>query len=158
MKAYFGEPAESAKVLSGDGWLDTGDLGYQLDGQIVITGRAKDLIIVNGRNVWPQDLEWTAEAETAGLRGGDVAMFSVFEDDGERVVALVQCRVSDEAARAGLRTQVANLLRHSMAWTSRWFSRHPTVFPRPLGENSAGGAKALYQSGAFDSHAVRVIA
>ena len=64
MRSYFGEPEETAKVLSADGWLDTGDLGYRLDGEIVITGRAKDLIIVNGRNVWPQDLEWTAEAET----------------------------------------------------------------------------------------------
>ena len=106
MKAYFGEPAETAKVLSGDGWLDTGDLGYQLDGQIVITGRAKDLIIVNGRNVWPQDLEWTAEAETAGLRGGDVAVFSVFDGRrgaGRRVGAVPRQRRggSGGAAHAG---------------------------------------------------------
>jgi fatty-acyl-CoA synthase len=75
MKTYFGEPVETAKVLSSDGWLDTGDLGYTLDGQIVITGRAKDLIIVNGRNVWPQDLEWTVERELASVRNGDVAVF-----------------------------------------------------------------------------------
>jgi fatty-acyl-CoA synthase len=48
-------------VLSADGWLDTGDLGFLIEGEIVITGRAKDLIILNGRNIWPQDLEWTAE-------------------------------------------------------------------------------------------------
>ena len=62
MPGYFGEPEASREVLSPDGWLDTGDLGYMLDGEIVVTGRAKDLIIVNGRNVWPQDIEWALEA------------------------------------------------------------------------------------------------
>ncbi len=60
-----------------DGWLDTGDLGYLLNGQIVITGRAKDLIILNGRNIWPQDLEWAAEDGIAELRRGDVAAISI---------------------------------------------------------------------------------
>ena len=59
MPGYFGEPEASCEVLSDDGWLDTGDLGYTLDGEIVVTGRAKDLIIIHGRNmpvtraVWP---------------------------------------------------------------------------------------------------------
>ena len=72
--------------------MDTGDLGYALDDQIVITGRAKDLIIINGRNVWPQDLEWTAESEIPALRSGDVAVFSVNGAEQERIVVLVQCR------------------------------------------------------------------
>ena len=62
MPGYFGEPEATREVLSDDGWLDTGDLGYWLDGEVVVTGRAKDLIIVNGRNVWPQDIEWAIEA------------------------------------------------------------------------------------------------
>ncbi len=53
-----------------DGWLDTGDLGYWSDGELVITGRAKDLMIVNGRNIWPQDIEWAVEAPPR-LRRGD---------------------------------------------------------------------------------------
>src|SRR3546814_6732536 len=76
MEGYYGNAEESARVLSPDGWLDTGDLGYLTDGQIIITGRAKDLIIINGRNIWPQDLEWAAESEVAALRSGDVAVFS----------------------------------------------------------------------------------
>jgi fatty-acyl-CoA synthase len=48
MPGYFAEPDATREVLSDDGWLDTGDLGYTLDGEIVVTGRAKDLIIVNG--------------------------------------------------------------------------------------------------------------
>ena len=63
MPGYYHDPEATREVLSADGWLDTGDLGYTLTGDIVVTGRAKDLIIVNGRNIWPQDIEWTIEAQ-----------------------------------------------------------------------------------------------
>ena len=56
-------------MLLENGWLDTGDLGYLVDGQLVITGRSKDLIIVGGRNIWPQDLEWAVE-HLEGVRAG----------------------------------------------------------------------------------------
>ena len=82
-------------MLLENGWLDTGDLGYLVDGQLVITGRSKDLIIVGGRNIWPQDLEWAVE-HLDGVRAGDVAAFAVNrDDDSERVVAVVQCRAAD---------------------------------------------------------------
>ena len=77
MSAYFGNPEETARALSADGWLDTGDIGFKIEGEIVITGRAKDLIILNGRNIWPQDLEWTADNEIDGLRSGDVCAFAI---------------------------------------------------------------------------------
>lgn len=84
MQGYFRRPQETARVVDAEGWLNTGDLGYMLNGQVVITGRAKDLIIINGRNIWPQDLEWSAETEISTLRSRDVAVFSVDEDEGER--------------------------------------------------------------------------
>lgn len=111
LRDYFREPQATAETLSADGWLDTGDLGYFARGELVITGRAKDLILVNGRNVWPQDLEWTVEADVAGLRSGDVAVFSVDRDEGEEVVAMVQCRTQDADARATLTDEVAKTLR-----------------------------------------------
>ena len=153
MRSYFGEPEESARVLSADGWLDTGDLGYALDGQIVITGRAKDLIIVNGRNIWPQDLEWTAEQEIAVLRSGDVAVFSVPGDaDEERVVALVQCRTSDSRARDALRDEVANLIRVRHGLEARVAPVPPHGLPQTSsGKLSRSRAKSLYLSGAFDT-------
>ena len=111
LRDYFREPEATAATLSPDGWLDTGDLGYLNGGEIVITGRAKDLILVNGRNVWPQDLEWTVEADVPGLRSGDVAVFSVDRAEDEEVVALVQCRTQDADARAALADEVSKVLR-----------------------------------------------
>jgi fatty-acyl-CoA synthase len=151
MKSYFGEPDETAKALSADGWLDTGDLGYTLGGQIVITGRAKDLIIVNGRNVWPQDLEWTAEQEAPALRAGDVAVFSVHDDGGEeKVIALVQCRTADPSARAAIATEVGNLLRARHGLEVEVAPVPPHSLPQTSsGKLSRSKAKALYVSGAF---------
>ena len=156
MKSYFGQPEETAKALSADGWLDTGDLGYMLDDQVVITGRAKDLIIINGRNVWPQDLEWTAERDIAGLRSGDVAVFSVTGDDSqERVVALVQCRTSDVAARQALSTEVANLIRARHGLEAQVMPVPPHSLPQTSsGKLSRSRAKALYLSGVFEGVAV----
>jgi fatty-acyl-CoA synthase len=159
MTTYFGEPGETAKVLSPDGWLNTGDLGYGLDGQIVITGRAKDLIIVNGRNVWPQDLEWTVERELAGLRSGDAAVFSVTEADGERVVALVQCRTRDSAAREALRTAAANLIRSRHGLDAQVVLVAPHGLPlTSSGKLSRSRARTLYLSGAFEAAAESVTA
>ncbi len=114
MPGYFGEPEATHEVLSDDGWLDTGDLGYMLDGEIVVTGRAKDLIIVNGRNVWPQDIEWAIEARRV-VKNGDSAAFSVDTGDGERVVVAVLARVSGEEARQALARDVAGAVRETVA-------------------------------------------
>lgn len=111
MDGYFRDEAATAAVLSSEGWLDTGDLGYLSGGEIVVTGRAKDLIIVNGRNIWPQDLELTAEAEVEGLRSGGVAAFSVDEGGEERVVALVECRAGVAEERSRLADSVGRILR-----------------------------------------------
>ncbi len=111
MREYFNAREETARVMIGDGWLDTGDLGFLLNGALVVTGRSKDLILANGRNIWPQDLEWLVEHEVEGVRNGDVAAFSVDQDEAEDVVLLVQCRATDQAARASLSQTVADTVR-----------------------------------------------
>jgi fatty-acyl-CoA synthase len=150
MTGYFGAPEETARVMSSDGWLDTGDLGYLLDGQIVITGRAKDLIIVNGRNLWPQDLEWTAESEIAALRSGDVAVFSVDSGVDEEVVVLVQCRTLDSTARDALSVEIANIFRSRHGVESTIVLVPPHSLPQTSsGKLSRSRARMMYITGAF---------
>ena len=102
MAGYFGNAQASREVLSAEGWLDTGDIGYRVDGIIYITGRAKDLMIIKGRNIWPQDLEYLAEQEPE-VRPTDASAFSITDNDGEEVAVLVvQCREPDPRKLAKL--------------------------------------------------------
>jgi fatty-acyl-CoA synthase len=153
MKGYFNQPELTRETLSADGWLDTGDLGYLLDGQIVITGRAKDLIILNGRNIWPQDLEWAAEDGIAELRRGDVAAISVEnpdEEDAERIVVLVQCRTNDPEARTKLEREVAAVLQKSMAVEASVVLVPPHGLPQTSsGKLSRAKAKANFLGGVY---------
>ena len=110
MQGYFSNREETERVLSADGWLDTGDLGYLLAGSLVVTGRSKDLMLVNGRNIWPQDLEWAVEQQIEEVRHGDVVAFSVDGAEAERIVLLVQCRESEVLAQEALRRKVAEVV------------------------------------------------
>jgi fatty-acyl-CoA synthase len=95
MSGYFAQPEQTRQALSPDGWLDTGDIGYRVDGSVVVTGRHKDMIIINGRNIWPQDIEHIAERQP-GLRPMDASAFFVLgQDDEEVAVVVVQCNISD---------------------------------------------------------------
>jgi fatty-acyl-CoA synthase len=110
MAGYFNAPEATAQAIGADGFLDTGDMGYLLNGEVVITGRVKDLILHNGRNIWPQDLEWAAEANPP-LKSGEAAAFAVEDEDGnDAVVVLIECKVSNldqqEALRRAVHTSV----------------------------------------------------
>ena len=94
-----------------DGWLDTGDMGYMSGGYIFIVGRAKDMIIINGRNHWPQDIEWAVE-QLPGFKSGDIAAFAITGPSGEETPAvLVHCRVSDPQERGRLRDDIRERVR-----------------------------------------------
>jgi fatty-acyl-CoA synthase len=155
MQGYLDRPEETAAVLGADGWLDTGDLGYRLGDEIVITGRAKDLIIVNGRNIWPQDLEWGAE-RAAGLRSGDVAAFAVETEGGttERVVVLVQCRAAAQAERDDLRRRVANAVKDVAGVEGEIVLVSPHALPQTSsGKLSRSRARRMFEQGAFSAAA-----
>ena len=151
MRGYDGRPAETAAVLSPDGWLDTGDLGYRLGEEVVVTGRAKDLIIVNGRNVWPQDLEWSVEQSVPALRSGDVAAFSVDEFETETVVLLVETRgAPNPRTRQALAATVAGTLRARHGLEGRVVLVPPGSLPHTSsGKLSRVLARARYLEGDF---------
>ncbi len=111
MTGYAGDPEATAEVLSEDGWLNTGDIGYLVEGTLVITGREKDLIIINGRNIWPQDLEFLAEQHPE-VRPGDASAISIPAQDGsETAVMVVQYRETDTDKRRELSSRIASLVR-----------------------------------------------
>jgi fatty-acyl-CoA synthase len=115
MAGYFNLPEETRETLSDDGWLDTGDIGYLADGCLTLTGRKKDLIIINGRNIWPQDLEHLCETQPE-VRIGDVLAFSApDENDLETCVVVVQCREADDAKRQDLVQRLTALLRQELS-------------------------------------------
>lgn len=102
---YLDAPAATAETFR-DGWLHTGDLGYLADGRLYVCGRAKDLIIIRGANVYPQDLEW-AVGDLPGVRRGNVCAFSVVRDGEEQLVMAAEANRAD-AAR--LRTEIRDTI------------------------------------------------
>ena len=102
-KGYWNKPKETEETffaslsgLSGlsetkeTRFLRTGDLGFVKDGELYITGRLKDLIIIDGRNHYPQDIEATVEQSHPALRQGACAVFSVSVDEREQLVVVVE--------------------------------------------------------------------
>jgi fatty-acyl-CoA synthase len=94
---YYGRP-DLAAVLFQDGWFRTGDLGYLVDGELVLCGRIKDVIIIGGRNLHPQDIE-RAVGAVDGVRAGNVVAFGVPGRGGkEGVVVVAETRETDHDA------------------------------------------------------------
>ncbi len=149
MEGYFRDPEATAACMS-EGWLDTGDMGYLSDGYIYIVGRAKDMIIVNGRNHWPQDIEWAVE-QIPGFKAGDIAAFSIATPSGEEGAGvLVQCRTSDPDERRKLRDAIRERVRAITGMNALVELVPPRTLPRTSsGKLSRSKARSMYLSGAI---------
>ncbi|TAL01819.1 MAG: fatty acyl-AMP ligase [Rhodospirillaceae bacterium] len=147
MQGYFNDPDATAEALN-NGWLDTGDLGYWIADELVIVGRAKDMLIINGRNIWPQDIEWTVE-HMDGLRSGDsAAIVLTAEDGGDRPTILVQCRPTDAADRTRLMTEVRARVMEAVGVACEVVLVPPRSLPKTSsGKLARGKAKTLFMSG-----------
>lgn len=93
MSGYYQDEAATTDVIR-DGWLWTGDLGYKADGELFITGRAKELVIVRGQNFIPVDLETVVE-EVPGTNWGCSIAIGVRTDDGEGLVIAAETKKED---------------------------------------------------------------
>jgi fatty-acyl-CoA synthase len=147
MVGYFRDAEATAACLV-DGWLDTGDMGYLSGGYIFIVGRAKDMIIINGRNHWPQDIEWAVE-QLPGFKSGDIAAFAITGPSGEETPAvLVHCRVSGNDERGKLRDEIRERVRAITGITPVVELVPPRTLPRTSsGKLSRTKARNLYLSG-----------
>ncbi len=150
-QGYWNRPEESAEVFgarltdSGEGpFLRTGDLGFMDGDELVITGRIKDLIIIDGRNHYPQDVEATVERAVAAVRTAGVAAFSVDDGGAERLVIVAEV---ERNRRTGDPQDVVRAIRRAAA-DEHAVSVHDVVLLR------AGGIPKT-SSGKIQRHACR---
>ncbi|KUJ41289.1 fatty-acid--CoA ligase [Streptomyces albus subsp. albus] len=163
---YWKRSGRSAEVFgvpipgAGDGWLRTGDLGALHQGRLLVTGRLKDLIIVDGRNHYPQDIEETVQSAVALLRPDRLTAFCVPEPAaaGERLVVVAELR---REARPGV-PEVSEAVRTARAAVSSGHGLHlsellltpPGSVPRTTsGKVSRAACRARFLSGEFARNA-----
>jgi len=112
LSEYYRRPDETRKAFL-DGWYLTGDYGYMADGEVYITGRKKDLIIVGGKNIYPQDLEELA-MQAEGVHPGRVAAFGVEDVDAgtEEVVIVAEVDIENEVERERIAEDIRERINH----------------------------------------------
>jgi len=153
MAGYWEDVERTREAFAGP-FLRTGDLGFLHEGNVYICGRSKEVVIVNGRNYYPQDMEWEA-SKVAGVRKGNVIAFgardpSGIERDRERVVVAFEMQYSDEADRAqGVAQEVRKAVQEGMGLT---VDDVVPVAPGALPKTSSGKlqrakTRELYEAG-----------
>lgn len=128
LTGYYNRPDITSAALR-DGWYLTGDYGYIADSEVYVSGRKKDMIVIGGKNVYPQDIEALA-SEVDGVHPGRVVAFGLFDEETgtEEVVVIAEADTTDRALRQqisdALRLHVtknsAIALRHAHIVDSRW--------------------------------------
>lgn len=151
---YFRNPGATADVLDADGWLDSGDLGYLVDGELYVTGRVKDCIIKGGHNIIPQDVEMAAW-EVEGVRKGCVAAFGSPDpvSGTERLVVVVETRVTNPAHRKQMRSLVVETVAANIGTPpDEVVTVHPGFVPKTSsGKIQRSETRRLYETGATAS-------
>ncbi|MDE2388085.1 MAG: fatty acyl-AMP ligase [Betaproteobacteria bacterium] len=110
MTGYYNNQEETNKALKSGNWLDTGDIGFLFEGDLFITGRRTDVIIVNGRNIRAQDIEELAEQQPE-VRSREASAFGVNGEDGTTTIVLViECRLTSVAERQSLISRLQQLV------------------------------------------------
>jgi len=146
-KTFNGQLAQTTEGTPGGRWLRTGDLAVMFEGELYIIGRLKDLLIVDGRNHYPDDIE----ATVAEVTGGRVAAVSVTEDTTEKLIVIAEVKETDSERFAAMKQLVTAAVSrdHGVRVTDAMF-----VAPRSLPITTSGKVRRksslqLYQSGRF---------
>jgi fatty-acyl-CoA synthase len=154
MSGYFCDEESSRAVLSEDGWLDTGDIGYRFGSHLVITARTKDVILIKGRNIWPHDMETVAE-KLEEVRLGGVAAFAVPQEDGEdQAVLVVETRDRDPQSREGLIHAIWALMHENFGINVLIDLVKPGTLPRT---SSGKLSRSLSRTGYFERLAMNPV-
>ncbi|TKH36336.1 non-ribosomal peptide synthetase [Paenibacillus polymyxa] len=147
---YYNNAEATAKVITEDGWLITGDLGFMRNGRLTITGRAKDIIFVNGQNVYPHDIERIAE-ELDGVELGKVAVCGVHDTQTrqDRIIAFVM-----HAKKIEHFVPLAQKLKSHLNYRGGWHI-HKVVPIRRIPKTTSGKVQRFklaqsYEQGEFD--------
>ena len=146
MLGYYKQDALTAQTIRG-GWLHTGDLGYLSGGELFVCGRAKDIIIVNGRKYHPQDLEWAVDG-LGGVRRGRVVAFGAIEiGHADRVVIVVEPSgtVPADVLTDSIRRQIGDLF--GLYVDDVAVVRSGTVGRTTSGKVQRAATKARYERG-----------
>ena len=125
--------------------MNTGDLAYRIGSSVVITGREKDMIIIHGRNIWPQDIEYLAELQPeVGTR--NALAFSVPGPDGqEEAIVMVQCYGSDGQKNSELEERIHRLIRDELGIICKVVLVRPERLPHTTsGKPSRNSARKEY--------------
>lgn len=150
MRGYLHPFGEAA--LDAEGWLDTGDLGYLLEGELFVTGRKKDLIMFRGRNLWPQDVERIA-ATAASVAETQIAAIGVEEADTTRLVVLIQTGALDSPDWDRTVTQVTAAVLAGFGAAPRVVRLPPRALPfTTSGKLARGTLRERYLAGAWDAN------
>lgn len=146
---YYRNPTATAQLIR-DGWLDSGDYAYLAGGEVVLTGRAKDIIIKGGRNIYPQEVE-AVVGELPGIRKGCVAAFGSPDPASgtERLVIAAETRETDPTALAALQQQVqdAVVALLEMPADAVVLSAGRIVLKTSSGKVRRAASRELYESG-----------
>jgi len=149
-KSDFHGTIANEKTASGD-WLRSGDLGFIHDGELFICGRIKDLIIIRGRNHYPQDIEHTVEQADSQIRPGCVAAFTISSEhgDGEYLGIVAEVRESKVPDPEGLISKLKHRIaaEHGITPHAIIFIKERTVPKTTSGKISRYRARAAYNEG-----------
>ena len=145
--------ATIAGDASGTHYLRTGDLGVLIDGELYVTGRCKDLIIISGRNHYPQDIEFTAISAHPALAECKAAAFSVDGDDGEALVVVIG--LGGNPPDTGIPDALLQAIRSAITRQHGVGTRDIAVCRDRLpvtssGKIQRGKCRQLYQADSFD--------